>query len=81
MILTGLDMLYPTKQHVQELWCNLGLAGTSTVASESPGIFFDIGLQSFWYFVDAMGIILGLWSCLVSFALVVDRKSCRRIAK
>ena len=37
-------------------WRNLALAGTSAVASESPGIFFDIGLQSFLYFVEAMGI-------------------------
>ena len=37
-------------------WRNLALAGTSAVASEPRGISFDIGLQSFLYFLKAVGV-------------------------
>ena len=64
---------------IENWWRNLALMGTSAVASESPGIFLDIGLQSFLCFVKAVGVTSDFGFTVrgePDWAALFDRKSC-----
>ena len=75
VILTGLDMLYPTKQYVQELLAHIGVGGHQYWGFGISGNILRYRVANSHIFRRGYKYDFGLWS-FVSFAVVVDSKSC-----